>query len=90
MQTWGSHYWPLFLIISGLWVLLGFGIPELMALFTQVSTHTDNTLSNYTQQELGVSAQITRHTLAWTVSLLAWVTITTILTWHIWFRLGGG
>jgi len=88
-MTWGIHYWPIFLIISAVWLLTGFGIPELIALFTSVSTHTDNTLSHYAQSELGISAQFTRHTLAWSLSLMAWVLVTTILTWHIWFLLGG-
>jgi hypothetical protein len=88
-MTWGTHYWPVFLTISAIWLLTGFGIPELIALFTQVATHTDNTLSHYSQTELGMSAQLNRHTIAWTLSLLAWVLVTTILTWHIWFGLGG-
>lgn len=89
METWGAHYWPVFLIISSLWLLTGFGIPELIAIFTQVSTHTDNTLSNYAQHELGVSAQLTIHTIAWYLSLIVWVLLTTLLTWHIWFGFGG-
>ena len=88
-MTWGTYYWPVFLIISAVWLLTGFGIPEIYALFTQVSTHLDNTLSHYAQHELGVDVQINRHTIAWTLSLLAWVLVTTILTWHIWFGLGG-
>lgn len=88
-MTWGTYYWPVFLIISAVWLLLGFGIPELIALITQVGTHTDNTLSHYSQEELGLDAQLNRHTIAWSLSLLAWVVVTTILTWHIWFKLGG-
>ena len=36
-MTWGRHYWPWFLITGS----LGFGIPELIALFT----NSANTLS---------------------------------------------
>lgn len=89
MITWGNTWWPIFLITSSVWLLLGFGIPELIALFTNVNTHIDNTLTHYSQTELGLDAQVTRHTIAWTLSLLAWVLVTTILTWHIWFKLGG-
>ena len=89
MITWGLHYWPVFLILSATWLLLGFGIPELLAIFTQVSTHTDNTLSAYAQQELHVSAQMTRHTIAWYLTLITWTSLSIILTWHIWFNLGG-
>lgn len=88
-MTWGTHYWPVFLIISAVWILLGFGIPELIALFTEVKNHVDNTLSHYSQYELGLTSQFTRHTVAWYLSLTAWFFITTILTWHIWFMLGG-
>lgn len=87
-MTWGSEYWPAFLIVTSAWVILGFGVPELIALFTVVSAHVDNTLSHYAQTELGVSAHVTRHTVAWCLSLIAWVGVTTILTWHIWFYFG--
>lgn len=89
MITWGHWYWPIFLITSALFILTAFGIPELIAIFTQVSTHTDNTLSAYAQRELGVSAQLTVHTIAWYLSLITWVFLTTLLTWHIWFGFGG-
>lgn len=88
-MTWGSHYWPVFLIVSAVWLLIGFGVPELIALFTDVKNHVDNTLSHYSQHELGLTAQFTRHTVAWYLSLAAWFLVTTVLTWHIWFMLGG-
>jgi hypothetical protein len=44
MVTWGNWWWPSFLIGT----FLAFIIPELFALFTQTSTHTDNTLSGWT------------------------------------------
>lgn len=88
-MTWGNWYWPVFLIISAIWIITGFGVPEIIALITEVKGHTDNTLSHYSQFELGMSTEITRHSIAWVLSLLSWVVITTLLTWHIWFRLGG-
>lgn len=89
METWGAHYWPIFLIVSSAWIATGFGIPELIALFTAVSTHTDNTLSNYSHVELHVSAQMTIHTIAWYLSLITWSLFVVIITAHIWFDLGG-
>jgi Zn-dependent M28 family amino/carboxypeptidase len=89
METWGSRYWPVFLIVSSAWLLTGFGIPELIALFASVSTHTDNTLSNYSHVELHVTSTMTIHTVAWYLSLAVWLMATIILTFHIWFDLGG-
>lgn len=86
MITWGRWYWPDFLIAASVFVVLGFGIPELIALLTQVSTHTDNTLSNYSWQELHVTTQLTRHTIAWYVSFITWLSAILILTLHIWFH----
>lgn len=85
MITWGHTWWPLFLIISSIWILLGFGIPELIALFSPVSNHLDNTLSDYARSELHVSAQLTKHTVAWWLSLLTWLVFTISITAHIWF-----
>lgn len=89
MMTWGKEWWPAFLIVCAVWIIVGFGIPELIALFTSVSTHTDNTLSHYAQSELHVSSQMTVHTVAWWLTLIVWTSVVTILTWHIWFGLGG-
>lgn len=86
MITWGLKYWPIFLIASSAWIVLALGIPELIALLTQVSTHTDNTLSNYSWQELHVTTQLTRHTVAWYVSFITWLTVVILLTLHIWFH----
>lgn len=83
------YYWPVFLIISAIWILCGFGIPEVLALVSKVTNHTDNTLSNYAHVELKVSTQMTIHTIAWYLSLLVWLLSTTILTFHIWFDLWG-
>lgn len=90
MLTWGRHYWPVFLIISSLWVLLGFGVPELYALFNRgPGAHLDNTLSNYSHVELKVSAVMTVHTIAWYLSLLVWLMFAGVMTFHIWFDLWG-
>ena len=89
MITWGKDYWPVFLIISSVWVLAGFGIPELIAVFAGVSSHLDNTLSNYSHVELNVSAQMTKHTVAWWASMITWWLFVSVVTAHIWFDLGG-
>lgn len=86
MLTWGRHYWPVFLVISSVWIATGFGVPELWALFSRDQAgHRDNTLSNYARTELHVSSVMTVHTVAWYLSLLVWLTVTIILTFHIWF-----
>lgn len=89
MLTWGRHYWPWFLIISAVWILLAFGIPEAIALITKIATHTDNTLSNYSRTELNVSTQMTIHTVAWYLSLIVWLGFAIWATGHIWFDLWG-
>lgn len=89
METWGAKYWPVFLILSALWILFAFGIPETIALFTAISTHTDNTLSNYAHVELHVTAKMTIHTIAWFLSLITWALFVVLITGHIWFDLGG-
>lgn len=85
MITWGRDYWPIFLIISSIWLLLGFGIPELIALLSGTAGHLDNTLSVYARDELNVSAQLTKHTIAWYLSFLVWIVFTFVITLHIWF-----
>lgn len=90
MITWGRTWWPLFLIISAVWVTLGFGVPEIIALLTERSRHTDNTLSNYSWHELNVSTQLTVHTLAWWFTFIPVCVIGAVLVLHIWFRFGSG
>lgn len=87
MATWGNAYWPVFLILSGLWILIGFGIPETIALMGHVSDHLDNTLSFYARRELHVSVATasTIHTIGWWISFLAWMMSVVFLTAHIWF-----
>lgn len=85
MLTWGREYWPVFLIISAVWVILGFGIAEIFAFFTSSATHIDNTLSNYARQELHVSTQLTIHTIAWWISFLVWSVFVFVITLHIWY-----
>lgn len=86
-MTWGLHYWPTFLTISGLWVLIGFGIPESIALATSPATHMDNTLTFYARTELhaGVSIANTIHTMGWWVSLSAWLMFVVFVTLHVWY-----
>ena len=78
MITWGREYWPAFLTVTS----LSFAIPELIALFTNVK----NTLSDYSWAELGiVNNHIPVHSVAWIISLTAWVLFVFIITAHIWF-----
>lgn len=86
MITWGRWWWPVFLIASGAWIILAFGIPEIIALLTARATHTDNTLSNYSWSELHVSTELTVHTVAWYVSFAVWCVLVFVLTLHIWFH----
>jgi len=86
MMTWGERYWPVFLIISSLWMLCGFGIPEGIALGTHPSTHLDNTLSYYARTQLHstVSVAGTVHTWVWWVTFIAWLMFVVFITAHIW------
>jgi hypothetical protein len=87
METWGLHYWPIFITGSGLWLLTAFGIPETIALLTQPNTHLDNTLSQYARVQLHVSIATANniHTIGWWVSFLAWMMFVIFITAHIWF-----
>lgn len=80
MHSWGSTYWPWFLIA----VSLAFLGPEIFALATGQPA---NTLSEYAWRELNVSAGITfsRHTAAWLLSLGMWAVFVFWITEHIWF-----
>lgn len=86
-MTWGKLWWPVFLIISSLWLLTGFGIPEAIALVTQPGSHLDNTLSYYSRTELGISVATaaTAHTWAWWLSFVVWMMFIIFITGHIWF-----
>lgn len=77
--TWGNYYWPYFLILTS----ATFGIPELIALFTNVA----NTLSDYSRLQLHVGTAFAGqvHTLAWWGSLAAWLLFAVVITVHIWF-----
>lgn len=78
-QTWGRLYWPFFLIVVSL-LFLG---PELIALFT----NSANTLSGYSWRELHVGRIYPSiHTVAWWVSLAAWVVSVIVVTLHIWWK----
>jgi hypothetical protein len=78
---WGNYYWPRGLAV----VSVAFLIPELYALFTNPA----NTLSDYCWRELNVSASWGHgaHSVAWWLSLAAWLLFTVVITLHIWFRL---
>lgn len=86
MITWGKVYWPIFLIISSIWLLLGFGIPEAIALLSN-TLHEDNTLSRYARSELGinVATAATVHSLAWWLSFIVVMVLFIFLIGHIFF-----
>ena len=77
--SWGNYYWPFFLVL----VSALFGVPELIALFTNVA----NTLSDYARLQLHVGTAFTGqvHTVAWWASLAAWLLFAVVITVHIWF-----
>jgi hypothetical protein len=81
--TWGKWYWEDFLIATGAYLGVFFGIPEIIALFTNVR----NTLSDFARYELGAdtSQVFTTHNAAWFISLIVFVSVVTELTAHIWF-----
>lgn len=80
--TWGRIYWPLALIAASLL----FGPAELIALFT----NSLNTLSDYSEYELGIlditGHPVNQHTVAWFLTLAVWVLFAVVITLHIWFR----
>lgn len=76
--TWGLTYWPVYLIITSVLFFTG-EIPALL-------TNAKNTLSDYSWYELHLQPGITQHTVAWWLSLLAWLLFAVIITGHIWFR----
>lgn len=87
MESWGQTYWPIFLTVSGLYILGAFGIPEGIALATHPSTHLDNTLSYYARTELHISTATagSLHTIGWWVSFAVWMMFVIFITAHIWF-----
>ena len=80
MSTWGNWWWPTFLIGT----FTAFIIPELIALFTKVSTHTDNTLSGWTWE-----TEPPTYTWEWFLSLALWLGVAIWLTVHIWWKIWG-
>jgi len=87
MMTWGEKYWPVFLVISALWLMLGFGIPEGIALGSSPSKHLDNTLSYYARTELHANIAVygSIHTVAWWATFVVWMVFVIFITAHIWF-----
>jgi len=81
-MKWGNVYWPIYLSVAAAFFL----IPEVIAL----ATNHFNDLSQYCWRELGVTKAWTLdlHTLAWWLSLFAWIITTVLLIFHIWFRAG--
>jgi len=70
--TWGAWYWPVALIAVTV-IIMG---PEIYALITNVF----NTLSWW------VWRTDIKGTARWYLSLGAWITVTSWLTYHFWFR----
>lgn len=87
MQTWGLRWWPIFLLISTGWLLTGFGIPEGIALASNMRKHVDNTLSQYLRHDLHVDVAIAGnvHTLVWWITFVLWMAFAIWFTDHIWF-----
>lgn len=77
---WGIIYWPVFLITVSAFFL----IPETIALCTNAA----NTLSDYAwnQMHVGLSFGNGPHTVAWWLSLVAWILFAVLITGHIWWR----
>lgn len=75
-MTWGKFYWPYWIILTS----LTFGVPELIAIFTNVK----NTLSDYARYELNVAPHVNVHTIAWWISLVVWLLFVVVITLHIW------
>lgn len=87
ISTWGPHYWPIFLIISTTWLVLGFGVPETIALVEGAHnphSQIDNTLSWYARYELNVSAGATIHGFTWWFTFVVWIIFVVFITAHIW------
>lgn len=81
MITWGSIYWPIFLVLTS----VAFLAAEILALFT----NTANTLSDYAWRELGLPINFRGpiiHNAAWLLTLGAWLVVVFWLTEHIWFQ----
>lgn len=90
MLTWGKIYWPIFLIVEGTLLMVGFLPAEIIALLSRVTNHLDNTLSYYARTELHVTSSIQDiHDVAWYASLIPWVIFVVWITGHIWFDLWG-
>lgn len=82
MITWGLWYWPVFLTVGSLFVL----VPETIALCTNAA----NTLSDYCWRELDVTNALRFPAVAadyaWWLSFATWIMFVIVITIHIWFR----
>jgi hypothetical protein len=80
VTTWGATYWPWFLTIASVFLL----VPELFALVT----NSFNTLSWYAWNKLDLSVSVNQgmDTVAWWGSLIVWVLFVIIITGHIWWK----
>lgn len=80
MPTWGPKYWPAFLVVAGLALL----VPEVYALCTNVH----NTLSWWVWQTLKVQTGVWPW--QWTAGQLltfgVWSLVVFWLTFHFWLR----
>ncbi len=70
--TWGGTYWPYWLCT----VVVTFLAPEIFALYTNAG----NTLSDFIWRSLRPNSAV------WYLSLGVWVTLTSWLVFHFWFR----
>jgi hypothetical protein len=61
---------------------IAFAIPEVYALFT----NAQNTLSDYSWDELDLHGRFPIHTLAWNISLICWLLFVIVITMHIWWK----
>lgn len=84
-MTWGKWYWPTALIIAAVTLALLFFPAEIYA----ITTNLNNTLSDYSRYELGVTTAFGKstalHTVAWWVSFVVWSGFVIWITGHIWF-----
>lgn len=87
LATWGSRYWPVFLLVSSAWLILGFAVPEGIALWEGAHNphlQIDNTLSWYARYELNVTQGGNIHGITWWVTFVLWIIFVVFITAHIW------
>jgi hypothetical protein len=86
-MTWGHWYWPVALIVMAVTAASLFFPAEIYA----ITTNLNNTLSDYSRYELGLTTAFGQqtgsaiHTWAWWVSFVVWMGFVIWITGHIWF-----